>query len=87
MKLTVSNHNYGSNYSDWNVLIQHPGFSQLLQSFTFNSTTIHSVADTGKLYVGCKLYKVSIKEESCVRLLLKEIACENIEYCYFYEYQ
>ncbi|XXG66129.1 hypothetical protein AAC387_Pa05g3670 [Persea americana] len=47
VKLTVSNYHYGANFSDWNVLVQHPNFGESLQSYSFNSTTIQSVANSG----------------------------------------
>ncbi|KAK4401472.1 COBRA-like protein 1 [Sesamum angolense] len=40
VKLTISNYNYGRNYSNWNVLVQHPGFGQPSASFSFNSTML-----------------------------------------------
>lgn len=39
-KLTISNYNYGKNYSDWNVLVQHPGFSQAATTYSFNSKVL-----------------------------------------------
>lgn len=51
VKLTVSNYHYGANFSDWNVLVQHPNFGESLQSYSFNSTTIQSVANSGKLHL------------------------------------
>ncbi|XP_073029467.1 COBRA-like protein 1 [Primulina eburnea] len=43
VKLTVSNFNYGKNYLDWNVLVQHPGFGQPSTAFSFNSTIVPTV--------------------------------------------
>ncbi|KAK6240826.1 hypothetical protein SCA6_006215 [Theobroma cacao] len=43
VKLTVSNYNYRRNYSNWNVLVQHPGFSQNATAFSFNSTMLPSL--------------------------------------------
>ncbi|KAL2460013.1 COBRA-like protein 2 [Abeliophyllum distichum] len=43
VKLTVSNYNYGKNYSDWNVLVQHPGFGQPATVYSFNSTMLPSI--------------------------------------------
>ncbi|KAL5791133.1 hypothetical protein ACOSQ2_006021 [Xanthoceras sorbifolium] len=43
IKLTVSNYNYKKNYSDWNVLVQHPGFSQKLTTFSFSGPVLPDV--------------------------------------------
>ncbi|KAI9180185.1 hypothetical protein LWI28_002109 [Acer negundo] len=43
IKLTVSNYNYNKNYSDWNVLVQHPGFSQKSTAYSFNGTVLPAV--------------------------------------------
>ncbi|KAL2490641.1 COBRA-like protein 2 [Abeliophyllum distichum] len=40
VKLTISNYNYGKNYSDWNVLVQHPGFGQPATAYSFNSKVL-----------------------------------------------
>lgn len=47
VKLTVSNYNYNRNYSDWNVLVQHPGFSQPALIYSFNSTVLPTVGIPG----------------------------------------
>ncbi|PIA30521.1 hypothetical protein AQUCO_05500065v1 [Aquilegia coerulea] len=43
VKVTVSNNNYGKNYSDWNLLIQHPGLSASPRIYSFNSTLLPTV--------------------------------------------
>ncbi|KZV53465.1 protein COBRA precursor [Dorcoceras hygrometricum] len=43
VKLTVSNYNYGRNFSDWNVLVQHPGFGLPASVYSFNSTTLSTI--------------------------------------------
>ncbi|KAH7852397.1 hypothetical protein Vadar_024324 [Vaccinium darrowii] len=35
-KVTVTNFNYKMNYSEWNLVVQHPNFNNLTQSFSFN---------------------------------------------------
>lgn len=47
VKVTVSNYHYGRNYSDWNVVIQHPGFGQPSASSGFNSTMLPSIGIPG----------------------------------------
>ncbi|CAL5341241.1 unnamed protein product [Camellia sinensis] len=49
VKLTISNYNYGKSYSDWNVVVQHPGFSQSAITYSFNSTVLPTVGITEKL--------------------------------------
>ncbi|XAR59075.1 hypothetical protein NMG60_11014715 [Bertholletia excelsa] len=58
VKLTVSNFNIGRNYSDWNVLVQHPGFSQDLTTYSFNSTVLPTVGitDNVALFWGIDYY-------------------------------
>lgn len=47
VKITVSNYNYKRNYSNWNVLVQHPGFSEKVITYSFNSTTLPTFGFTG----------------------------------------
>ncbi|PPE02742.1 hypothetical protein GOBAR_DD00301 [Gossypium barbadense] len=47
VKLTISNYNYERNYSNWNVVIQHPGFSQSTTAYSFNSTMLPSFGFSG----------------------------------------
>ncbi|CAK9162057.1 unnamed protein product [Ilex paraguariensis] len=58
VKLTISNYNYGRNYSDWNVLVQHPGFSQPATTYSFNSTVLPTVdvPDEVALFWGLAYY-------------------------------
>jgi hypothetical protein len=45
--MTISNYNYKKNYSDWNVLVQHPGFKQNSTTFSFNSTLLPTAGFAG----------------------------------------
>lgn len=36
VKLTIQNFNYRMNYSQWNLVVQHPNFDNLTQIFSFN---------------------------------------------------
>lgn len=47
VKLTISNYNYAKNYSDWNILVQHPGFSQNTTTYSFNNTALPTVGFAG----------------------------------------
>ncbi|KEH25134.1 hypothetical protein MtrunA17_Chr6g0455401 [Medicago truncatula] len=58
VKVTVTNFNYRMNYSDWNLVVQHPNFDNLTQLFSFNSkpiTPYGSINDTAMLW-GVKFY-------------------------------
>ncbi|KAK3029029.1 hypothetical protein RJ639_040081 [Escallonia herrerae] len=58
VKLTISNYNYGKNYTDWNVLVQHPAFSQPATTYSFNSTVLPTVgtSDDAALFWGLEYY-------------------------------
>ncbi|EXB36845.1 hypothetical protein L484_003230 [Morus notabilis] len=58
VKLTVSNYNIKRNYSDWNVLVQHPGLKNLAKTFSFNTTLLPAVGlgDEVALFWGLKYY-------------------------------
>ncbi|KAI4346713.1 hypothetical protein L6164_007585 [Bauhinia variegata] len=58
VKVTITNFNYRMNYSDWNMVVQHPNFDNLTQSFSFNYkplTPYGDINDTGMLW-GVKFY-------------------------------
>ncbi|XP_057517353.1 COBRA-like protein 1 [Amaranthus tricolor] len=57
-KVTITNFNYRMNYSQWNLVVQHPNFDNLTQSFSFNYkglTPYDSLNDTAMLW-GMKFY-------------------------------
>ncbi|KAK6916674.1 COBRA, plant [Dillenia turbinata] len=58
VKLTISNYHYWRNFSDWNVLVQHPGFGQSSIVYSFNSTVLStaSYADEVALFWGLPNY-------------------------------
>ncbi|XP_052192059.1 COBRA-like protein 1 [Diospyros lotus] len=62
LKLTISNYNYRRNYSNWNVLVQHPGFSQTSRSYSFNSTMLPTVGITDEvaLFWGIDYYNTEL---------------------------
>ncbi|KAL9414671.1 hypothetical protein AB3S75_043017 [Citrus x aurantiifolia] len=49
VKVTVSNYNYKRNYSNWNVVVQHPGFSQKATAYSFNSSVLPSAGFSEKV--------------------------------------
>ncbi|XP_068645095.1 COBRA-like protein 2 [Aristolochia californica] len=58
VKLTVSNYHYGANYSDWSVMVQHPGFSQRIWSYSFNHSKLNTLVHSGDaaLFWGLEFY-------------------------------
>ncbi|TKY65052.1 COBRA protein [Spatholobus suberectus] len=53
VKVTITNFNYRMNYSDWNLVVQHPNFDNLTQLFGFNYkllTPYASINDTAMLW-------------------------------------
>jgi hypothetical protein len=41
VKLTISNRNYAWNYSQWNVVVQHPNFHNLSEVFSFTYKSLN----------------------------------------------
>ncbi|KAJ4833310.1 hypothetical protein Tsubulata_004339, partial [Turnera subulata] len=62
VKLTISNYNFKRNYSDWNVLVQHPGFRQNSTTYSFNSTILPTFgfADEVALFWGLQYYNTEL---------------------------
>ncbi|BAT77556.1 COBRA-like protein [Vigna angularis] len=58
VKLTISNYNYNKNYSNWNLLVQHPGFTQKTSTYSFNSTKLPTlgIQDGVSLFWGIDYY-------------------------------
>lgn len=58
VKITVTNFNYRMNYSDWNLIVQHPNFNNLTEIFSFyyqSLTPYGAINDTAMLW-GIKFY-------------------------------
>ncbi|XP_057769852.1 protein COBRA-like isoform X2 [Salvia miltiorrhiza] len=58
VKVTITNFNYRMNYSQWNLVVQHPNFDNLTQIFSFNYKPLNpyqNINDTAMLY-GVKFY-------------------------------
>lgn len=81
VKLTVSNYNYDRNYSNWNILVQHPGFSQSTEAFSFNSSQLPSVryGDELALFWGIEYYNTELVQstESNVGYVTTDILLEK----------
>lgn len=41
VKITITNFNYMMNYTNWNLVVQHPNFDNLTQIFSFNYQSIN----------------------------------------------
>jgi len=58
VKITVTNFNYRMNYSQWNLVAQHPNFDNLTTIFSFNYKSLNPygvINDTAMLW-GIKYY-------------------------------
>ncbi|XP_057953249.1 COBRA-like protein 1 [Malania oleifera] len=58
VKVTITNFNYRMNYSQWNLVVQHPNFDNLTEIFSFNYkplTPYGTINDTAMLW-GVKFY-------------------------------
>ncbi|XP_027157133.1 COBRA-like protein 1 [Coffea eugenioides] len=70
VKLTISNYNLGRNYSNWNVLVQHPGFSQNSTSYSFNSIVLPTIGvpDEVALFWGIEYYNDELLQADKVQV-------------------
>ncbi|CAN4090561.1 unnamed protein product [Withania somnifera] len=58
VKVTITNFNYNMNYTQWNLVVQHPNFDNLTQLFSFHYkslTPYGAINDTAMLW-GMKFY-------------------------------
>ncbi|KAL5739257.1 hypothetical protein ACOSP7_028169 [Xanthoceras sorbifolium] len=58
VKMTITNFNYNMNYTQWNLVVQHPNFDNLTKVFSFNYkslTPYATINDTAMLW-GVKFY-------------------------------
>ncbi|KAI3473923.1 hypothetical protein Pfo_028121 [Paulownia fortunei] len=58
VKIAITNFNYRMNYTQWNLVVQHPNFDNLTQIFSFNYeplTSYGTINDTAMLW-GVKFY-------------------------------
>ncbi|WCJ29229.1 Protein COBRA [Euphorbia peplus] len=81
VKLTISNYNYKRNYSDWNVLVQHPTFTQKITSYSFNKTILPTVGFTDKVAIfwGIENFNAELMEakEQAIGSVSTEILIEK----------
>nr|KAJ0212855.1 hypothetical protein LSAT_V11C400186450 [Lactuca sativa] len=62
VKLTVTNLNYNRNYTNWNLVVHHPGFSQSTTTYSFNNTLLHTpgIPDDVALFWGLDYYNTNL---------------------------
>lgn len=48
VKITITNFNYRMNYTQWNLVVQHPNFDNLTQIFSFNYKSLAPYAGFSK---------------------------------------
>lgn len=48
VKITITNFNYRMNYTEWNLVAQHPNFNNLTETFSFNYKPIIPYASISK---------------------------------------
>ncbi|KAG5033632.1 hypothetical protein AAZX31_04G005700 [Glycine max] len=81
VKLTISNYNYNRNYSNWNVLVQHPGFTQKARTYSFNSTKLPTLGlqDGVSLFWGIDYYNNELvhSDKDGVGLVTTEILLDK----------
>ncbi|GMY05547.1 COBRA-like protein 1 [Fagus crenata] len=77
VKLTISNYDYQSNFSNWNMVVQHSGFSQPATTYSFNSTVLPTVGfgDEVALFWGIEYFNTILlhADEDQVGSLSSEI--------------
>lgn len=56
VKVTITNYNVIKNYSDWNLVLQHPNLRSLTQLFSFNYQPLVQYGTTSKCHT---LYKLA----------------------------
>ncbi|TKY75465.1 COBRA protein 1 [Spatholobus suberectus] len=81
VKLTISNYYYDRNYSNWNVLVQHPGFAQKATTYSFNSTKLPTfgLQDGVSLFWGIDYYNSELlhSDKDRVGLVTTEILMDK----------
>nr|CAB3487803.1 unnamed protein product [Digitaria exilis] len=69
VKVTVSNYNLVKNYSDWNLVLQHPNLRSVTQLFSFNYKPLveyGTVNDTG-MFWGIRYYNEMLLQDGNVQ--------------------
>lgn len=69
VKVTVSNYNLARNYSDWNLVLQHPNLRSLTQLFSFNYRPLVEYGaynDTG-MFWGLRYYNEMLLQDGNVQ--------------------
>lgn len=50
VKITITNFNYRMNYTNWNLVVQHPNFHNLTQIFSFNYQSINPYGKISRIH-------------------------------------
>lgn len=50
VKVSITNFNYNMNYTQWNLVVQHPNFDNLTQIFSFNYKPLNPYQNISKLH-------------------------------------
>ena len=51
IKVTITNFNYRMNYTQWNLVVQHPNFDNLTEHFSFNYKPLTPYEGLSKFYL------------------------------------
>lgn len=71
VKVTITNFNYRMNYTQWNMVVQHPNFDNLTQIFSFNYKPLTPYAGLSKFICTFSLTFFSIYLYNCSLVVLK----------------
>jgi len=51
VKVAITNFNYNMNYSQWNLVVQHPNFDNLTKLFSFNYKPLNPYLNISKFLI------------------------------------
>lgn len=55
VKVTITNFNYNMNYTQWNLVVQHPNFDNITQLFSFHYKSLTPYGAISKFSIYCLL--------------------------------
>ncbi|KAL3824725.1 hypothetical protein ACJIZ3_020754 [Penstemon smallii] len=79
VKIAITNFNYNMNYTQWNLVVQHPNFDNVTQIFSFNYKSISnygSINDTAMLW-GVKFYNDMLMQHGPLGNVQSEVLFEK----------
>lgn len=65
VKVTITNFNFNMNYSQWNLVVQHPNFNNLTRIFSFNYKGLTPYSVISKIFLLVALLYFSFLCISC----------------------